>query len=78
MKNRKNKIAIFLKFGILLFGIFLLLWRCDKEDTLIETPQIKQKTFIKKIENVSFNTISNSVKNTIIGINTKSNYKNKG
>lgn len=78
MKRRKNKSFNFLKFGIILFGICLLLWRCDKEDTLIETTQIEQKTLIKNIENVSLNTINNSVKNTIIGIKTKNKGENKG
>ena len=34
MKKNKNKLTKLLKIGILLFGIFLLLWSCEREETI--------------------------------------------
>lgn len=36
MKTKKNKLTNFLKIGVFLFGISLLLWNCEKEEILIE------------------------------------------
>ncbi len=43
MKTNKNKRANFLKTGILLFGISLLLWNCETDDTIIEQPSIQNE-----------------------------------
>ena len=37
MKNRKIN---FIKLGIFLFGISILLWNCEKEDSLSHTEQV--------------------------------------
>ncbi len=34
MKKNKNKLTKLLKIGILFFGISLLLWNCEKEETI--------------------------------------------
>lgn len=46
MKNRKNKITNLLKIGILLFGVSLLLWNCEKEEYIEIT---SKKSIAKKV-----------------------------
>lgn len=44
MKNKRSKITNLFKIGILLFGVSLLLWNCEREDVL----EIEKKEFIIK------------------------------
>lgn len=46
MKNRKNKITNLLKTGIILFGVSLLLWNCEKEEYIEIT---SKKSIAKKV-----------------------------
>jgi len=65
MKTRKKRIKNYLKFGVFLFGISLLLWNCEQEDYDIQNQitkySIKESSFInfskKKIFTLSFNKI---------------------
>lgn len=41
LKMKKQKIANYLKTGILLFGVSVLLWNCEKEEVLI--PEQKKR-----------------------------------
>ena len=49
MKKKKNKFNNFLKIGIFLFGISLLLWNCEKEDNfnVVSLTKIK-RTYTQK------------------------------
>ena len=68
MKSKKNKLTNLLKTGILFFGISLLLWNCEKNETLEElnlqeselktVPIENSMSFFKTIHN---NTLSKSV-----------------
>ncbi len=61
MKKKKNKSINYLKLGILLVGISLLLWNCENEaDFITQEPQVqnslqvKQSTFEEMIQDLSF------------------------
>ena len=49
MKKKKTKIVNSLKLGILLFGISLLLWNCEKENSEI-IPQSGPSISLKKVK----------------------------
>ena len=66
MKKRKKQITRLLKLGVFLFGFSLLLWNCEKEDEILDSPQpqffIAHKNFssvtnnsnlLKKLEELS-------------------------
>jgi hypothetical protein len=59
MKMKKNKLANLLKTGILLFGISLLLWNCENEESL-QNLEVLQKSPLDyvKLEKTSYNSIS--------------------
>lgn len=72
---RKRKIKHYLKTGILLFGISLLLWNCEKEDTEIiqEDSEIIQsesnsdlKIEIVNLKQIESNSIVSNKLNKII------------
>lgn len=71
MKNKRSKIANLLKIGVLLLGVSLLLWNCEKQDEILNSPQsqflIAHKNFSSVINN------SNLVKK----LEELSNYKTK-
>ena len=52
MKTRKNKLFNFLKFGILFFGITVLLWNCKKED-FESNVEISKSSFAQKFVTLS-------------------------
>ena len=45
MKNRKSK---FIKLGILLFGVTIVLWNCTKEDEIYQQ-EVQQKNTASRI-----------------------------
>ena len=53
MKKKKNKSAKLLKTGILLFGISLLLWNCEKENITSETPEVLTQNKSLKIQTLN-------------------------
>jgi hypothetical protein len=59
MKSKKNKLTNLLKTGILLFGISLLLWNCENEESL-QNLEVLQKSplYYVKLEKASYNSIS--------------------
>ena len=64
MKNRKNKLNNYLKLGILLFGISLFLWSCEKDfDSNLENinSEHQHPTSEFNIENLSLEEISNDM-----------------
>jgi hypothetical protein len=71
---KKQKIANYLKTGILLFGVSVLLWNCEKEEVLI--PEQKKEI---KISDKSFNQFLGNTNFTLaIKELDKSKYKGKG
>jgi hypothetical protein len=74
LKMKKQKIANYLKTGILLFGVSVLLWNCEKEEVLI--PEQKKEI---KISDKSFNQFLGNTNFTLaIKELDKSKYKGKG
>ena len=53
MKTNKKRSANYLKLGILLFGISILLWNCEK-DEIINKPHQESKVRVKQIEHTTF------------------------
>ncbi|WP_417784761.1 hypothetical protein [Tenacibaculum sp.] len=72
-EKQKKKIAKFLKFGALLFGISLSLWNCENEDKIVinQTKQVENK----KISTITFNKLPENVLNTISEINPSTSNK---
>jgi len=73
---KKNKTFNFLKLGILLFGVSLLLWNCEKETSLLNNIENQQKLI------PNFKIISKEILNKDANINSKlkifeTNKKNK-
>jgi len=64
MKTKKNRLKIFLKFGVFLFGVPLLLWNCEKEEYSTNFNEV----LFKNIETVSFN-------DAILFFKSKKNHK---
>uniref|UniRef100_UPI000B0928A9 hypothetical protein n=1 Tax=Tenacibaculum ovolyticum TaxID=104270 RepID=UPI000B0928A9 len=73
MKNEKNKLTNFLKTGILLFGVSILLWNCENEqDTFNES---KSETILST-ESPTIETFSlNQLNKDILFNNLKNNYR---
>jgi len=75
---KKQKIANFLKLGVLLFGISLLLWNCEKEKIYIETSQ--QTILEKQINYLTTNEFDTDILSKIqtrTGFKILSDYQDK-
>jgi hypothetical protein len=46
MKKRKNKLSNFLKLGILLFSVSLLLWNCERDENTHQEHQIAEINYL--------------------------------
>ena len=53
MKKEKTRIVNYLKLGIFLFGMSLLLWSCEKEDITSETPELLSQKKSPKIQTLN-------------------------
>ncbi|MFT5761221.1 MAG: hypothetical protein ACI8WA_000331 [Polaribacter sp.] len=58
---KKQKIANYLKLGILLFVISLLLWNCEKEEVSFETPIVKQNVVHITLEEFKNENINSTI-----------------
>ena len=75
MKTQKNKSISFFKIVILLFGISILLWRCETQEIgFIEETENINNTLNEKISIISFNELPENVLDKISDINPNLNY----
>ena len=65
----------FLKQGVLLFGLSLLLWNCERGEIIQEQNILQYKSLIESREIVSLNDLNPSIKNAII--NSENNFFSK-